>query len=91
MGTAAKRRTTESLGGFAWALCVYGGSMRYALRYQNGKTVHLTDGDEARNSICGLSCSLELRYSRRTVVELRAVRDRHGGAEEARVAIEGDA
>jgi len=49
--------------------------MRYALRYQNGKTVHLTDDDEARNSICGLSCSLDLRYSRRTVVELQGRRN----------------
>lgn len=50
--------------------------MRYALRFKGPKAiVHLTEDDEARNSICGLSCSLDLRYSRRTVAELKDRRD----------------
>lgn len=50
--------------------------MRYALRFTGPKAiVHLTEDDEVRNSLCGLSCSLELRYSRRNVVQLKGRRD----------------
>ena len=46
--------------------------MRYALRFNGPKAIiHFVIDDEARNSICGLSVSLELRYSRRTVAELK--------------------